>query len=179
MGRMASVKHGLPGGDALKWTVMHAIKEIGHPVDSKEITTYILGVKKGARGWYETNARVRNVFDSLLRAGCVELVQRTPIRRVRYVRDIESYICERRSTSKKKVAPGIHTIHGLKIDVDEDGVIRGVLSEHNYLARIIPCPRTGNIYERVNPVGMKYCYVRSRLKRGSGWVVKDEVHGQR
>lgn len=171
MSTMTSMYHNLPGGDALSNLVLHTMREIEHPCNSKELTTTILGVSKGARGWYETNARIRHTLRQLEHSGCVERASKdgeTPIS-YRYVRDL-SVAKSERNPDRKSVPPGLHRIQNMIVEVNDKSEICKVVSDTEVYRRI-PRPHNTELLERVEVVGLHFGYVRSQLRRKE-WEIR-------
>lgn len=173
MNTMTSVIHGIKNGIALTDLVLHTVRDIGHPCDSKEITTRILGVSKGARGWYETNASIRTVLYRLERYGCVKSegkASRGSPKKYTYIRDNITRKGTNPPRKSKYVATGIHRVHHLVVEVNDKGIISRVLSNDVRVCKRIYQPRNGAVVEYIDPVGISYCYLRSQIySRKEGW----------
>ena len=172
---MTSMIHDVRNGTAFTDLVLHTIREAGHPCDSKEITTRILGVKKGARGWYETNASVRTVLYRLEKCGCLKSegkAKRGSPKKYTYIKDNVA----RKGTipPRKNTATGIHRVHHLVVEVNDKGIISRVLSDDVKVCKRIYYPRNGTVVEYINPVGLSYSYLRSRIysRKEKWWTEK-------
>lgn len=169
MAKMASKTLNLPGGEPLKRAVIQAVKTIDRPCDSKEITTQVLQLPKGTRGWYESHARIRYVLDHLVAKGNLALATRSPNTFV-FVRDLDCN--DRERTYSTNVKTGKHTLYGMSISVNKTGAITAVHTQGKTIMRESYSSSSGRHLEAVDIKGMPFQFVRNKLHT-KAWVVKD------